>query len=118
MGRAAVVAGSRLARFLRNPARVHLAYETESSRTRQSGNQVMNMKRTAIRTLNQAGQLAGNGPRIDKIKNCHLFAFALLVLTVGCNSMGSRHPVPETMLSRAEISGMPGVRVLVSANHV
>jgi hypothetical protein len=52
------------------------------------------------------------------MKNRHLFAFVLLVLAAGCNSMGSRHPVPENMLSRAEISGLPGVRALVGPDHV
>jgi Patatin-like phospholipase len=52
------------------------------------------------------------------MKNRHLFAFVLLVLVAGCNSMGSRHPVPENLLSRAEISGLPGVRTMVSPGHI
>jgi predicted patatin/cPLA2 family phospholipase len=57
-------------------------------------------------------------PRIGEIKYHHLFAFVLLALAAGCNSMGSRHPVPENLVSRAEIPGLPGMRTLVRLEHV
>jgi hypothetical protein len=47
------------------------------------------------------------------MKNYKLSAFALLILVAGCSSMGTRHPVPENSLSKAEVPGFPGVRTLV-----
>jgi predicted patatin/cPLA2 family phospholipase len=47
------------------------------------------------------------------MKNHYLPSLVLLLLAAGCSSTGSRHPVPESMVSRAEIPGQPGVRTLV-----
>jgi hypothetical protein len=46
-----------------------------------------------------------------------LLIAALLVLVAGCASV-SRHPVPEKLVSQAEVPGLPGVRTLAGTSGI
>ena len=43
----------------------------------------------------------------------HYSYYPLMILVAGCSSMGNRHPVPEKLVSQAQIPGLPQARVVV-----
>jgi hypothetical protein len=56
-------------------------------------------------------------PSIENMKKIYLPIFILLV-AAGCSSTSSRHPVPENLVSQAEVPDFPGDRLLVEPIHV
>jgi predicted patatin/cPLA2 family phospholipase len=48
----------------------------------------------------------------------YFFAIVLLAATAGCDTMGSRNPVPENLVTQAEVPGFAGDRLLVEPQHI
>jgi Patatin-like phospholipase len=56
--------------------------------------------------------------KANNMNNQCFLAFVLLAATAGCDTMGSRHPVPEDLTDQAVVPGFAGDRLLVEVEHI